>query len=165
MKTLLGRILSWASDVVMVLTIAVGVSTLLGGVWPHVREVAVEAQVGRTWSITHAPAANTKATISQAAVAGMVHVAECASAVITAGTTAPTAAVTTLQLRDGATGAGTIEASWAVAVPATAGLMSPPIMLCGLGIAGSPNTAMTLEFAAAAGANTFESVSLSGRTQ
>jgi hypothetical protein len=66
-------------------------------------------------------------------------------------------------LRDGATGAGTILASWAIAIPATAGACAI-LSLAGLEIIGSPNTAMTLEFAAAGGALTFQSVTLTGHT-
>jgi len=116
------------------------------------------------WVATHCPAANTQATCSKAAgAAGVRHVCTGVSFTVVAGTSAPTAAVTQVDLRDGATGAGTILASWKVGVPAVAGTLvtfsSPP-----LNIPGTAATAMTLEFAAALGANTFESVVLTGYT-
>lgn len=64
-----------------------------------------------------------------------------------------------LNLRDGATGAGTILASWEIGVPNTGD--SNSIQLAGLFIMGSANTAMTLEFAANAAAN-IQSVALVG---
>jgi hypothetical protein len=68
-----------------------------------------------------------------------------------------------LNLRDGATGAGTILASWVLGVQAAIDATTI-FALGGLEIIGSPNTAMTLEFAGIAGAGTIESVTLTGHT-
>jgi hypothetical protein len=111
------------------------------------------------------PAVNTQATASKAAGgAGVVNVADCVSFSAMTGAVAPAAAVTVVNLRDGATGAGTVLASWDVGFPATAAT-NFTWGTCGLNVAGSANTAMTLEFAAAGGANTFESVHLTGFTK
>lgn len=114
------------------------------------------------WSVTHSPAANTQATATKAAgAAGTRHVCTGISAVITAGATAPTAATVTLNLRDGASGTGTVLQSWTLGIEATAG-RTTVLSVSGLHIVGSDATAMTLEFAAAGGANTLESVNLTG---
>lgn len=131
----------------------------------HEPRMQAQAIGAPAWSIYHVPAVNTQATISKAAVTGKFHIADCILGVLAAGTAAPTAVNPVLQLRDGATGVGTVLWSATLGLPATAGLLSPPVQLCGLNIAGTPATAMTLEFAAAGGANTFESVLLKGRTQ
>lgn len=111
------------------------------------------------WSVNHTPVANTQATASKAAgAAGVRHVCRSISAMLNALTAAAETTVL-LNLRDGATGAGTILWSLRLhAIPAgTTG-----IAISNLNIFGSAATAMTLEFAAAGGANTFESVSMSG---
>lgn len=114
------------------------------------------------WSVTHAPAANTVATASKAAgAAGVRHVCTSVSATIAGGAVAPTATTVTLQLRDGATGAGSVVGSWTIGIEATAG-RTVSLVLTGLNIVGSAATAMTLEFSAAGGLNTLESVTLSG---
>lgn len=111
------------------------------------------------WSVNHVPAANTKATITKAAgAAGVRHVCTSITALLNALTTA-TEGVVQLNLRDGLTGAGTILWSAMLhAIPAgTTG-----IAISGLAIFGSAATAMTLEFVAAGGADTTESVALTG---
>jgi hypothetical protein len=114
------------------------------------------------WAVTHSPAANTQATISKAAGgAGVRHVCTSLAARIVGGTTAPAAVSVTLNLRDGATGAGTVLASWTF-VLAGAIAAKDEVILCDLNIVGTANTAMTLEFSAAGGANTLESVNLVG---
>ena len=121
------------------------------------------------WVVSSAPAVNTVATTTQAASPapaggqGTRHVCTSITAIFAAGTAAPTAAVGTVNLRDGASGAGTILASFSIGVEATAG-RTTLLELTGLEIIGSPNTAMTLEFTAAGGLNTFESVTLTGHT-
>lgn len=118
-----------------------------------------------SWAIVHTPAVNTAATISKAAgAAGLKHVCNAISATFVAGTSAPTAVVVSVALRDGATGAGTILWQANMALPATAGATANPILLTDLCIQGTAATAMTLEFSAAGGANTFENVSLVGYT-
>jgi hypothetical protein len=112
------------------------------------------------WAVTHTPAANTQATISRAAVNGSRHVCRSISATLI-GLAAAVEATVLVNLRDGATGAGTILQSWRLLVVGGAG-SETGIALTGLNLVGSDNTAMTLEFAAAGGANTFETVALSG---
>jgi hypothetical protein len=115
------------------------------------------------WTIFNDPAVNTAATISKAAgTGGAVHVADCVTATLVANTTAPAAIVVTAVIRDGATGVGTILWSADLGLTATAGLSSAPMQLCGLNINGTANTSMTIEFTAAGGANTFETVGLTG---
>lgn len=114
------------------------------------------------WTALHVPAVNTKATISKAAgAAGVRHVCTGLTVVLAGDTTAPAAAQLTVALRDGGTGAGTILWQAIITLPAVAGAMNG-ITRSGLNIRGSAATAMTLEFSAAGGANTFESVSFEG---
>lgn len=116
------------------------------------------------WGITHTPAANTAATISRAALTSQRHVADCVS--MTFNSNALDAAIEVqINLRDGATGAGTILQSWEMSTAAATGGGPPPIAYCGLGLPGTIGTAMTLEFTAAGGANTFESVALKGHDE
>lgn len=108
------------------------------------------------------PAAGSQATASQAAAgAGIKNVATgiCFSA---GATTAPVLTALTINLRDGATGAGTIKTTFEVIIPATTGQSVIPFCTP-INIVGSANTAMTLEFSAGL-ANLIESVSLQGYT-
>lgn len=115
------------------------------------------------WNIGLNPAVNTQATATQAAAgAGLINVADCISATFAGGTTAPAAVVGTLVIRDGATGTGTVIFSANMPLAGTIAASTPPIQQCRMGIPGSVNTAMTVEFTAAGGANTFESVRLTG---
>jgi hypothetical protein len=111
---------------------------------------------GTSWAINHAPAAATQATISRAAVAGQRHVATSLTICVDA-----TAAQSSLvfNLRDGATGAGTVlwTARLSGAASTNACLSSGPIF-----IVGTANTAMTLESSAAPAATNFATVSLVG---
>lgn len=113
------------------------------------------------WSINHTPAANTQATITKAAGGGTIrHV--CNSITVTLiGLAASAEATVLVNLRDGATGAGTILWSARLLVTGTTGSESG-VTLSNLNIVGSANTAMTLEFAAAGGASTFETVAMTG---
>jgi hypothetical protein len=114
------------------------------------------------WTVNHVPAANTQATATKAAgAAGVRHVCTALSFSVAADGTAPTATQLTVNLRDGASGAGTVLMSWIVAIPAVAGEVKQ-VSLSGLNIVGSAATAMTLEFAAAGGAHTYESVNIAG---
>lgn len=113
------------------------------------------------WSINHTPAANTQATITRAAgAAGVRHVCKSITATLI-GLAAAVEATVLVNLRDGATGAGTILWSTRLLVQGGTGAETG-ISLSGLNIVGSAATAMTLEFAAAGGANTFESVAMTG---
>lgn len=111
------------------------------------------------WAVNSTPAAATQATASRAAgAAGVRHVCTSISATLATGATAQAAAAL-VNLRDGATGAGTILWSKQVILP-TNGVWE--VDLGGLNILGSAATAMTLEFSAAGVAGSFESVSLTG---
>lgn len=113
-----------------------------------------------SWTGVHTPAAGTQATITNAnAGAGVRHVAT--GIVVTFGAiAAPVATPLTWNLRDGASGLGTILASGQIAVPAAV-FQGQPIVLSGLCIPGTANTSMTLEFSAAL-ANLLEGVTLTG---
>jgi hypothetical protein len=109
------------------------------------------------WGIRHVPAANTQATISKAADANLFHV--CTSITVTLGGTAATAAGLEFQLRDGATGAGTVLWSGKLANLAN---VTNSIVVTGLNLRGTLNTAMTLECTAAPALNVSATVSLTG---
>ena len=116
------------------------------------------------WTASHVPAANTKATITQAAPgAGLRLVATGLTVTLAAGSTAPTAVNVTVTLIDGASGGSTYLWRTTLSLPATAGANVSLTREC-LWLWGTANTAMTLEFSAAGGANTIESVSLEGTT-
>src|SRR6266436_6832868 len=117
------------------------------------------------WSVTSNPGVGAQATATRPAspappLADSKHV--CTSVTATLVAAAATAAQGTVNLRDGATGTGTILGSWVLAVPATIGSCIV-LSIDSLEIIGSPNTAMTLEFSAAI-ATQFESVTLTGHT-
>ena len=99
------------------------------------------------WVVSHAPAVSQQATASKAAgAAGVKHVATGLSFGLSART-AVAASTVTVNLRDGATGAGTILASWTFDLVA-ATLAPITVSLSGLQLQGSAATAMTLEFGA-----------------
>lgn len=126
------------------------------------QEFALMAVRPGDWTVTHLPAANAQATATKAAGGGTVrHVATSITASFVANTTAPAASIVTVALRDGTTGAGTVLWQSRMVVQAVAGDWHT-IALSDLNIVGSANTAMTLEFDAAGGANTVESVTLTG---
>jgi len=115
------------------------------------------------FAIAHTPAAGSQATISQAVGgAGVKNVAEAVCFGFSASTALGGISTVTINLRDGATGAGTILQSWQYTLPAAT---VAPFGQCysGLHIAGTANTAMTIEFAAAVG-NLMEYVTLNGYT-
>ncbi len=121
---------------------------------------------GSTFNIVSVPAAGSQASASYAAglaaavgVPGVRHVANCVTASAGAAT-APTATILTVNLRDGATGTGTILWSTTIVAAATAA-QHGSVSVCGLHLMGSQGTAMTLEFSAAL-ASEQESVALSG---
>lgn len=122
----------------------------------------VKAEKPRNWSQTHAPAAATQATTSKAAGgAAARHV--CTGFIVTISNTAASAGTVTFVLRDGATGAGTILASFTIAIPATANT-SKEVVVNDAAIEGSLNTAMTLESTAAPAAGVSAAVTLTGYT-
>lgn len=114
------------------------------------------------WTQTHAPAVNTVATKSQAAAGtGIRNVCQWLTITLANNNTGSVQTLITFHLRDGATGAGTILASFTLALPATAGECRV-LTLTGLNIPGTANTAMTLESAAAPAAQTAASVAFGG---
>lgn len=116
------------------------------------------------WTQLHLPAANTQATKTNAAAGvGVRNVCTSITAVVVATATAPTAIQLNVSLIDGATGGTTFLWRAVLSLPATAG-ETRGIALSNLWIPGTANTAMTLEFSAAGGANTVESVSMTGLT-
>jgi hypothetical protein len=112
------------------------------------------------WSVFSNPAAGSQATASLAAEASVRHVADCV-AFSAASTSAPALTALTINLRDGATGAGTVIWTYQVAISASTGQNVVPHSICGLMLTGTTNTALTLEFSASL-ANLIESVSISG---
>lgn len=131
---------------------------------PISRVVQTPGLAENVWTAVDQPAANTQATETRAAAgAGVRNVCTSITAMFAAGASAPTAVNVSVVLRDGATGAGTILWAASLSIPATAGATNG-ISVGGLWIPGSANTAMTLEFSAAGGANTIESVSMTGTT-
>lgn len=117
--------------------------------------------IGGAFNVVNTPAAAAQATITQAAAgAGISNICNRISASLATVATAQAAAVQ-LNLRDGATGAGTILWSKTFSCGTTAMVT---VDVTGLYIVGSPNTAMTLEFSAAPVAGAFESVALGGVT-
>lgn len=110
--------------------------------------------------VNHAPNQGLQATATAAAGSGgQRHVAWGIVATTTAGTTAPAAGVIYVNLRDGASGAGTILLQLVIGIEAVAGKPPTPLVLTGLHIPGSANTAMTLEFANGH-ANSWQTVNL-----
>jgi hypothetical protein len=112
------------------------------------------------WYALSNPAAGAQATASIAAEASVRHVADCVS--FSAGSVvAPVLTALTVNLRDGATGAGTLIWTKEVIITAAAQQNVAPFALCGLNLVGTTNTAMTLEFSALL-ANLIEEASLTG---
>lgn len=113
----------------------------------------------------HAPSANTKATITKSSAgAGVRNVCTGFTISLSAGSTAPAAVQLTVALIDGGTGGTTyLWGPTTVSLPATAGATAA--FICGqCWKPGTANTAMTLEFSAAGGANTVETVEFDSTT-
>lgn len=110
------------------------------------------------WQQQHSPSAATQATITQAAAAaGVRNVCNSITACVACSTTAQTPI--NVYLRDGASGAGAIIWSGAIAAPANGvGIIN----ISGLSIIGSPATAMTLEFSGAGVTGSVQTVAMSG---
>lgn len=131
---------------------------------PFVRHGAQGPATG-FWNAQHAPAANTKATITKAAGAsGVRNVCTSITVVLAAGATAPAAIQVSVALIDGASGGTTyLWGPNVISLPAVAGATSA-FVIGQCWKPGTAATAMTLEFSAAGGANTIESVSMDGTT-
>lgn len=113
------------------------------------------------WSVTHSPAANTVASITQAApAAGFKNVVTGFSITLATDGTAPTPIQLTAVIRDGATGAGTIKKNFIFGVPAVAGASAGVARTCYIDMTAA--TVTTIEFTAAGGAHVFECVEMEG---
>lgn len=121
--------------------------------------VELVAQVAG-WTIQNTGGGGAQATASQAAGAAGVRHVMTAILVTVSATAAPAQTAMVLNIRDGASGAGTIKWSATLVLPATAGA-SQVIQLSGLTIVGSAATAMTIEFTAGL-ANVIQSVNAQG---
>lgn len=122
------------------------------------------APTAPAWYIHHLPAANTQATITRAAAGvGVKNVCLGFTVTLAAQSTAPAAVQLSVSLIDGASGGGTYLWRSVISLPAIAGAVSS-ITLSNVYLVGTANTALTLEFSAAGGANTIESVSMRGTT-
>lgn len=118
---------------------------------------------GSRWTVVSTPAASSVASASIALEASVRHIVDtvCFSATSNG---AVTAANGTVDIRDGATGAGTIITQFRVAVlvAAAAGVqIVPPFCVSNLGLVGTTGTAMTAEFSAGV-TNATESITLTG---
>jgi hypothetical protein len=153
---LLWNVATWERNAAARLAVFPAASTLTGR---NTLGTSLSEKSSR-WSVFHNPAVSTQATISIAAEAAVRHVADCVS--FAAGsTTAPALTALTVQLRDGATGAGTVLQQWQVVIPNATGQNVAPFSVCGLNLVGTTNTAMTLEFSALL-TNLLQSVGLTG---
>ena len=117
-----------------------------------------------TWTEKHLPAANTQATITRASAGGSIkNVCTGFTVTLCAGVTAPAAIQVSVAVIDGATGGGTYLWRSNISLPAIAGAITS-FVRGGLWLVGTAATGLTIEFSAAAGANTFESVTMEGTT-
>lgn len=109
------------------------------------------------WAVAAQATAGTPSASKAAGAAGVRHVCTSVSLSVACAATAQPAIV--VNLRDGATGVGTILHSFALAAPVN---QMGVIALSGLNLVGSAATAMTLEFASASAAGVIASVDLAG---
>ncbi len=111
-----------------------------------------------TWQVSHAPAANTTATATKAAVAGHQHVVSGFTVSLCAQAAAPAAVQLTVSLVSGST---TLWGPMPISLPGVAGAMAL-ISVSNKRFVGQQNEAMTLAFSAGGGANTIEGVAMDG---
>jgi len=109
------------------------------------------------WAVSAQATAGTPSASRASGGAGVRHVCNAVSIVVSAGATAQTPVI--VNLRDGATGAGTILHTWALSTPANG---MGVVAVSDLNIVGSAATAMTLEFASATASAVIGSVNLCG---
>lgn len=119
--------------------------------------VAIATRPGQ-WAFNHQPAVSTRATVTRGAGGAQVRNV-CTGFGFTLNAVAAITVPVVVNLRDGATGVGTIL--WTGRYTAPVGTTFA-LDLSGLNIVGSPNTAMTFEFAAAPAAGDFQSVNIQG---
>lgn len=116
------------------------------------------------WDVQHLPAANTQATATRASAGtGVRNVCTGFTVAISGGTTAPSAVQLSVAVIDGSTGGGTYLWRSTIALPPAAGAISA-FVRSDTWLVGTAATAMTIEFSAAGGANTIESVTMEGTT-
>lgn len=111
------------------------------------------------WAINHQPATGVKASVTKAAVSGVVHVAD-AYAVSYENASSATIASAISTIEDGASGSPNQLLTLQMLTTVTAG-STDRSQLSGLGLKGTVSTAMTIEFLAGL-AGFIESVSLVG---
>jgi len=130
---------------------------------PFVR-TGLQGPSANYWDVQNVASANTQATATQAAAgAGIRNVCVGFTVTLAATSTAPVAVNLTVAVIDGATGGTTYLWRTTISLPATAGAISA-FVRSGVWMPGTANTAMTIEFSAAGGANTIESVTMEGTT-
>lgn len=130
---------------------------------PFVRH-GTQGPAGNYWDVQHAPTSNTLATASQASAgAGVRNVCTGFTVTLAATATAPAAIQLYVMVVDGATTGTTYLWRSAISLPATAGAITS-FVRSGLWLPGTAATAMTVEFSAAGGSNTVESVTMEGTT-
>lgn len=117
---------------------------------------------GVKWYALHRPAANTQATVTVGAPGlGLALVCERLTVTLAAGASTPTATTVQVSLINGNSGGTDYRWGTTLGIAAVSGATN--------GVFGqgdwfaSENTALTLEFSAAAGANTIESIAMHGR--
>lgn len=111
------------------------------------------------WAVNHAPNDETQATISRAAVSGLVHYVTSITVCVEG---AANAAALIFQLRDSTTGAGNVLWTGKLCNVANE---SRSIAIGGLNIRGVPGQAVTLESTAAPAASSSVTVAMTGYTQ
>lgn len=124
---------------------------------------SLDVAPGDCWTAEHTPAANTKATCVKAATADKRHVCTGVTATLAAGATAPDAVQLSVSLIEDAGGTPTTRWSAVLALQAVAGDRCGVTRPCYIP-ATAVNKSLTLEFSAAGGENTFESVAMEGIT-
>lgn len=130
---------------------------------PFVR-IGHQGPAGNYWDVQHVPAANAKATATQtSAGAGVRNVCTGFTVTLASNGTAPAAVQLTVQVVDGIATGTTYLWITVIALPAVAGAITS-FVRSGLWLPGTADTAMTIEFSAAGGANTIESVTMEGTT-
>jgi len=131
-----------------------------------INSTSLLTEKGSRWQVNNSgtAASGVQGTISKSAgAAGVRHVVDCISFAADAAA-GVTAANVLLNVRDGATGAGTVIWQYALSFPTAAALGIQevvPAHFCGLNIIGTAATAMTIEFSAAV-TGSIQSVNMTG---
>lgn len=124
----------------------------------------LEGPAGNYWDAQHVPAANTQATATKTtAGSGVRNVCTGFTVTLCATSSAPSAVQLTVAVIDGSSGGTTYLWRSAISLPAVAGAITS-FVRSGLWLVGTADTGLTIEFSAAGGANTQESVTMEGTT-